>query len=263
MPLPITAQVALRLEGAELAAAQACARAAPRLAEWLEVGGGVCISFGPASPLSQALHVGMRGPVTPDDIDRLESFFATRRSPVAISLCPHADPSLLAGLSGRGYRLTHFENTLLRPLCADDWFPQEPDVRIAGPDERDVFCETVTRGFSEDDSASPETLATTRDLFEADHAACFLATVDSQPSAGGMLRPWEGVGMMYGDATIAAFRGRGLQGRLIRARLRKAAESGCDMAAACTLAGSQSQRNYERAGFQVAYTKAMLVKDWT
>jgi len=55
------------------------------------------------------------------------------------------------------------------------------------------------------------------------------------------------------------FRGGGLQSALIRERLRAAAGEGCDLATASTLAGSVSQRNYERAGFQVAYTKATLI----
>ena len=39
----------------------------------------------------------------------------------------------------------------------------------------------------------------------------------------------------------------------------KAIAQGCDMATASTLPGSVSQRNYERAGFEVVYTKVTLV----
>jgi hypothetical protein len=42
--------------------------------------------------------------------------------------------------------------------------------------------------------------------------------------------------------------------------LRVAVEEGCDLATASTLPGSVSQRNYERNGFHVAYTKAVLVR---
>ena len=47
---------------------------------------------------------------------------------------------------------------------------------------------------------------------------------------------------------------------LIHARLSAAAAKGCLMATASTLPGSLSQRNYERAGFRVAYTKAVMRK---
>jgi hypothetical protein len=36
---------------------------------------------------------------------------------------------------------------------------------------------------------------------------------------------------------------------------------GCDLAIALTEPGSASQRNYARAGFQLAYTRAIMVKN--
>jgi hypothetical protein len=49
-----------------------------------------------------------------------------------------------------------------------------------------------------------------------------------------------------------------VQSALIAARLAAATAAGCHLAMACTAPGTASQRNYERAGFRVAYTKAML-----
>jgi hypothetical protein len=43
------------------------------------------------------------------------------------------------------------------------------------------------------------------------------------------------------------------------ARLNEAIAQGCDMATASTLPGGVSQRNYERAGVEVVYTKVTLV----
>jgi GNAT superfamily N-acetyltransferase len=65
---------------------------------------------------------------------------------------------------------------------------------------------------------------------------------------------------LFADSTLMGFRGAGLQSALIRERLRMAQAEGCDLATATTLAGSLSQRNYERNGFQVAYTKATLAR---
>jgi hypothetical protein len=67
--------------------------------------------------------------------------------------------------------------------------------------------------------------------------------------------------MFYGDATLPGFRRRGVQAALIGSRLRQATLSGSKWAIACALPGTASQRNYERAGFRVAYTKTMLVRD--
>jgi hypothetical protein len=42
---------------------------------------------------------------------------------------------------------------------------------------------------------------------------------------------------------------------LLHERMRYAFEHGCDLAMMVALPGSQSQRNAERRGFQVAYTR--------
>jgi hypothetical protein len=65
---------------------------------------------------------------------------------------------------------------------------------------------------------------------------------------------------LFADSTIAEFRRAGLHRELIAARLNDAAAQGCDLATSSTLPGSGSQRNYERLGFQVAYTKLTMVR---
>ena len=65
-----------------------------------------------------------------------------------------------------------------------------------------------------------------------------------------------------GASTLPEFRHRGSHAALYHARLRLAAESGCDIARVVTQPGSISQRNAERRGFQVAYTRAMMVREW-
>ena len=59
--------------------------------------------------------------------------------------------------------------------------------------------------------------------------------------------------------TRPAFRRRGVQTALLQAQLVAAREQGCDLALTITAPGSDSQRNMERAGFRLAYTKAILM----
>lgn len=61
-----------------------------------------------------------------------------------------------------------------------------------------------------------------------------------------------------GTGVLPAHRGKGLQAALIRARLQLAIEHGCELAATSTHPGTDSQRKVERAGFRVAYPKAVL-----
>jgi GNAT superfamily N-acetyltransferase len=88
-----------------------------------------------------------------------------------------------------------------------------------------------------------------------DHSPCFLAELDGQPGAAGVLSINDGVALFAGAATVPEMRRRGLQGALLQARMRYAAEHGCDLAMMVAEAGGESQRNAERKGFRIAYTR--------
>jgi hypothetical protein len=65
----------------------------------------------------------------------------------------------------------------------------------------------------------------------------------------------DGVGLLAGASTVPEGRRQGAQNALLDARLRYAAQHGCDLAMMCALPGSASQRNAERHGFRIAYTR--------
>ena len=69
---------------------------------------------------------------------------------------------------------------------------------------------------------------------------------------------YDGLATLFADSTIARHRRSGLHRELIAARLNEALVQGCDLATASTLPGSGSQRNYERMGFEVVYTRVTL-----
>ena len=88
-----------------------------------------------------------------------------------------------------------------------------------------------------------------------DQTVCFLAEIDGKPGAAGALCLHEGVALFAGAATVPELRHRGLQSALLRERMRYAFDHGCDLAMMGALPGSNSQRNAERNGFQIAYTR--------
>jgi hypothetical protein len=63
------------------------------------------------------------------------------------------------------------------------------------------------------------------------------------------------VALMAGASTIPSARGRGAQLALLERRLQDAFANGCDIAMMGALPGSISQRNAERHGFRIAYTR--------
>jgi len=248
------AALARRLEAAEAINARGCS-ASPPGAAFLEIAGGCAIFVGADSPLTQAVGIGLSGPVSEADVLALESFFRTRRAPVSIDLCPLADPGLLEMLGRRGYRATQFNNVLVKRLAgAEIVLAQRVRRALAG--EEDLWSHTVGRGFFDQAELTTTEMDVGRAIFAMPGALCYVATGDTgEPAGGGALAVRDGLATLFADSTIAAFRRRGIHRELISARLNEAIAQGCDTATASTLPGGPSQRNYERLGFEVVYTK--------
>jgi hypothetical protein len=83
----------------------------------------------------------------------------------------------------------------------------------------------------------------------------FLAEIDGRPIATGAMFIHDGVALLAGASTIPEGRRQGAQLALLEGRLRYAAEKGCDIAMMGAAPGSSSQRNAERQGFRIAYTR--------
>ena len=88
----------------------------------------------------------------------------------------------------------------------------------------------------------------------------YVALRDGVLAGGAGLRIADGVAQFAGAATAPAHRRRGVQTALLSARLADAAAAGCDVAVITTQPGSKSQQNVQRRGFDLLYTRAVLVK---
>jgi GNAT superfamily N-acetyltransferase len=253
------ALLARRLEAAEAANARGCSSVPPGVtAAVLEAGGGVAIFVGAESPLSHVVGLGLNGPVDKQTLDAIEAFFRTRGAKVSIDLCPLADPGLVAALGVRGYRAIEFNNVLVKRLTRTE-IAFTPRVRRAIAGEVELWAHTVGHGFFEQAHLTTEEMDVGRAIFEMPGALCYLAVTESgEPAGGGASAMRDGLATLFADSTLGRFRRRGLHGELIAARLNEALAQGCELATASTLPGSISQRNYERQGFEVVYTKVTM-----
>src|SRR5262249_493958 len=130
-------------------------------------------------------------------------------------------------------------------------------VRQTTGDESELWGKTAVRGWSE----STEIAEAVRELAQLSAkragALTFLAELDGEPIATGSLCVQGGVGLLAGARTVPEGRKRGAQLALLDARLRYAAEeAGCDLAMMGAAPGSSSQRNAERHGFRIMYTRS-------
>jgi GNAT superfamily N-acetyltransferase len=203
----------------------------------------------------------MNSPVTGADLDRIENFYWSRGAPASIDLCPLADPSLAELLGRRGYRITEFNNVLVTSLPCPAAASAAAAIRIVAPEEAGRWTRTMIGGFFERDELSEEELAIGAGIFRMPNAGAFLAEPDGVPSAAAAACARDRLLYLFGDSTLPRFRRLGLHAALIQARLAWGVSQECNLAAACTLPGSGSQRNYQRAGFVIAYTKMTLCRD--
>jgi len=222
--------------------------------------GGFAVYGGVGSPLSRARALGMQGPVSEDELIRLESFYQVRGLPTRFELCPYADPSLFAIVGQRGYRVTGFANVfVLDPAAVPDTRSPPRDLRVRQVDSSDAlgWSRLIGQGFGE-----PEPSLMTIEIglaqFGRPDVACFQAELGGMPIGGGVVGFDLGAGFLFAGSTHPDHRGHGAQTALIAARVAHARAHGCDLVSVVSSAGSGSQRNIERAGFRVLYTRVSM-----
>jgi ribosomal protein S18 acetylase RimI-like enzyme len=236
----------------------------------IPVAGGMATFAEAVSPFNKVAGVGFDGVPSAAALDEIERAFAARAAPVQIELAHLADPAVGALLTERGYRLVSFENVLGLALEGEPERVTPPGVEIrrSGDDELKPWLDVVTDGVAHPDTqglpSHEEFPREAVDRAERDFAAAgvmrYVALRDGAIAGGASVRVAEGVAQLTGAATAPAHRRRGIQSALLSARLADAAAAGCDIAVVTTQPASRSQRNVQRRGFELLYTRAVLVR---
>jgi hypothetical protein len=228
-------------------------------AEWIEVAGAYAMFDGICSPVTQTFGLGVFDPVTQADMEKLEEFFQQRGAHVHHEISPLADASLLTLLNERGYQPIELTSVMYRPIGRGVQIasPRDKKVqsRLIRAGEEELWARTAARGWSELTEFADTILELTSVTANRAGGLSFLAELDGRPIATGAMFIHDGVALLAGASTIPEGRRQGAQLALLESRLLHAAEKGCDIAMMCALPGSASQRNAERQGFRVAYTR--------
>lgn len=229
-------------------------------AEWTEIAGAYAVFDGIESPLTQTFGLGIYEEATDDVLDEIEAFFAKHDAPVFHEVSPLADASILTLLSERGYQPCELSSVMFQPIAKkiNLNLPPNPNIktRIIKAGEEELWAQTSADGWG----AELQELGDFMFGFGQISANCpggfpFFAELDGKPVSTGMLFIYDDVALLAGASTVPEGRKQGAQSALLDARLRFAAENGCTLAMMGASPGSQSQRNAEKNGFRIAYTR--------
>jgi GNAT superfamily N-acetyltransferase len=259
-------EIARLVERKQATAAAELAHERQPLAEgWLAFGGR-------GAYVNKACGFGLGRPVTESELDELVAFFSSRGAEPRVELSPFVPPSLLEGLARRGFVLQRFANVLARKLPEEEPLPAllprgwPEGVTIQRVDPADDttargYVEVAESGFLPEGAPVPAAFLElglkglrrpTQDGYVARVGDAIVGAAGCESSAG--------VTALFGTTVKPAWRGRGIQQALIVARLERGRERGSHLATLISLPGIPTERNAVRLGFQMAYSRAILVK---
>lgn len=230
------------------------------------ISGGHMVFAGLGSPIGRATGIGLEQPLSASELDQIEQFYRAKKAPVQVDLCPIHRPEVFEMFKQRGYSIAELNNVLYRKLDASEKFPSPPpgcEIRRSLIGEAEATGAIVESAFFPDGAPEPFRGLITP-LYRMGGLA-FVAAVEGKLVAcgTGLVILQHRVFALCGAGTLTDYRRRGFQTALLRARMAAAAEAGCEYAVVVTQGGTTSQRNAERLGFHVAYSKVTVIKTLT
>lgn len=219
----------------------------------LPVADGWAVYNGPHSPINRAHGLGMFGPLTPAHFDELSSFYLARGMTAELEATPYSDPSLLELARSHNFQARRFMQVWWRALdTLDDLPPAPAGVRVeALPAAR--LDEWVA--LTEDADFAREVTWPTA---QRSDTTCFLAWLGDRPAGGGAVAMQGDGCLLYYASTRPELRRMGVQTALLAARLRYAQAAGCRLAVVHSSPATASERNVQRGGFRLAYSRVSL-----
>lgn len=238
--------------------------------EWKDFQGTYAMYDGVESPLTQTFGLGLFEDDCEKSLKQIESFFQQHGAPIVHEVSPLADADLINLLHIRGYRPIEYSSVLYRDLSDHKYETVSTDlditVRQMYEGEEGVWAQTSALGWSQ--GAGQDETGLRESMYQfAKIIACsqgvrtFLAEIDGEPIATAALYVFGNMALIAGDSTIFDGRNRGAQNVLLKARLNVARACGCDTIMMTTVPGTQSQKNAEKNGFRLAYTRTKWLKE--
>jgi GNAT superfamily N-acetyltransferase len=220
---------------------------------------GACVAYNGADvPLTCAVGVGTSNAPDAAEIEAIEAFYSSRKSPVRITISGRTHSGVNSLLASRGYKAGKPMENWWRPLSDITAKPVPDNIEVtpATIDDAEAWVRTVAAGFEEldgsvDDSRLQPWLLDTFYCFGfADGAQPFLARRNGEVAGGGVLHINGDTAHLRTTSCRFVHRRNGVQTALLNFRLQWALRAGCRFVFSSTAGIGASARNLERFGLQ-------------
>jgi GNAT superfamily N-acetyltransferase len=212
--------------------------------------------------INHTVSFGMRGSVTSADLKAIEALCLGIGLTPELYMCDQADRSAFDLLEQAGYSRGRVLPSYIRRLDDVEGYRGKADessrVDVQLLEDKEAFVNASFEGCKSNGRSETLLRALAQCAANRPDTTLVAALVDGKiagTAALAYLDCEEGkVANLYIDSTLVEFRGLGIQRKLIDARLWEAKQAGCKYVIAQAAAGTPSARNFERAGFALAYT---------
>lgn len=226
----------------------------------------------PGSWINSVVGAGMNGPVEAGELDELIAWYSDVGIEPRIECSPFADESFLKLLGERRFVVRMFENVFFRTLDGESPGGVRPvhdeprGVSVGVVDPADAAqvraaASVAMSGFFPPGTAPKESdFAVSERIMRHPRTVTVVARADGAVVGAGSMEVSGRAAGLFGLSVLEPYRRRGIQQMLIAARLNEAARRGATLATIGSKPGIATERNVRRMGFQLAYTKPVLVQ---
>ncbi|MFE8699948.1 hypothetical protein ACFYKX_04845 [Cytobacillus sp. FJAT-54145] len=139
----------------------------------------------------------------------------------------------------------------------EDSIGSKVKVRKILKDELDMFLTTYLKGFGIPESFLDRAKEQRKFWTDVPEFHLYMAMLDDVPVGASVLYIRDEIGYLAGASTLVEYRGIGCQQQQLVKRMNDAADLGCRLLTTQAQFHSTSQRNMQRNGFQIAFTKGI------
>lgn len=196
-----------------------------------------------------------------DRIDDMMKFFTNQGGRPQFEIVPGmVDAPFLKRLSERGMYPSGHHTSMYIGTEPDAYTEDRLDdqrIRVAELQEDDfeIYATIHCKGTGLPDSGIPHVAMNNRILYHRPGWKFYVAYVDQQPAAAGVMHMHNRIASFTFAATLPEYRRLGLQSRLLKHRIAEAAKHGCRLAVSQCAFLSPSHRNMERVGMKMGYVR--------